>query len=112
MAVAVSILARDATSLKRAIVTLTFSGTYTTGGETPSPTFLKALSWSKVHLANFTQVDLGVAAGLIAQYDHVNNKVLLFETAGTVDLPLKELTSAASLTGVVMRAEFVGEGNS
>ena len=111
MAVAVTIEARDATSLKRAIAKLTFSGTYTTAGETPSPTFLKALSMSKIHLANFTQVDLGVAAGLIAQYDHVNHKVLLFETAGTVDLPLKELSSGASLTGVVMKAEFVGEGN-
>jgi hypothetical protein len=111
MAVAVAILARDVSSLKRAIVQLTFSGTYTTGGETPSPSFLKALSFSKVHLAKFTQVDLGVAAGLIAQYDHVNHKVVLFETAGTVDLPLKELSSGASLTSVVMRAEFVGEGN-
>jgi len=112
MAVAVAILARDASSLKRAICTLTFSGTYTTGGETPSPSFLKALSFSRVLFVSITQADLGVAAGLIAQYDHVNNKLLLFETAGTVDLPLKELSSGASLTGVVMRAEFVGEGNS
>jgi len=111
MAVAVSILARDVSSLKRIVALLTFSGTYTTGGETPTAGFLKELVMSRIHFVAFEQSDVLVAGGLVASYDHTNNKVFLRETAGTVDLPLKELSSGASLTGVLVRAEFVGEGN-
>jgi len=111
MAVAVAIKARDVSSLKRIVAELTFSGTYTTGGEAPTEGFLKAFAMSKFHLVAFTQVDVLTTGGLVAGYDHATNKVFLRETAGTVDLPLKELTSGASLTGVIFRAEFVGEGN-
>jgi len=111
MAVAVSTLARDVSSLKRVIALLTFSGTYTTGGEAPTEGFLKALSLSKIHAVFFEQSDVLTTGGLVASYDHTNNKVFLRETAGTVDLPLKELSSGASLTGVLFRAEFIGEGN-
>ncbi len=110
MAVATAILARDVSSLKRVIASLTFSGTYTTGGEAPTAGFLKDLAMSKFHMVNFTEVDNAVT-GLVAKYDHAANKVMLFETAAAVDSPLKEITSAQSLTGVVFRAEFIGEGN-
>lgn len=111
MAVAVSILARDVSSLKRVIAQLTFSGTYTTGGEAPAAGFKKELVMSRILAVFFEQSDVLTAGGLVASYDHTNDKVFLRETAGTVDLPLKELTSGASLTNVVMRAEFIGEGN-
>ena len=111
MAVALAIKARDVSSLKRAVVELTFSGTYTTGGEAPTAGFLKELSFSKIHTVNFMQADVLTTGGLVAGYDLATNKVFLRETAGTVDLPLKELSSGASLTGVIFRAEFVGEGN-
>jgi len=111
MAVATTIKARDATSLKRYIVELAFSGTYTTGGEASSAGFLKDLSLSKIHMVKFTGVDTGTTTGLLAKYDHTANKVMLMETAATVDNPLKELSSGASLTGVTLRAEFIGEGN-
>jgi len=111
MAVVTTILARDVSSLKRMIALLTFSGTYTTGGEAPTAGFLKDLSMSRIHAVFFEQSDVLVTGGLVASYDHATNKVFLRETAGTVDLPLKELSSAASLTGVLFRAEFIGEGN-
>jgi len=111
MAVAVSTLARDVSSLKRVIALLTFSGTYTTGGEAPTAGFLKEFSLSKIHAVFFEQADVLVTGGLVASYDHVNNKVFLRETAGKVDLPLKELSLGASLTGVLVRAEFIAEGN-
>jgi hypothetical protein len=111
MAVATSIVARDASSLKRIIATLTFSGTYTTGGEASTAGFLKDLSLSKIHMVSFTQVDTGTTTGLVAKYDHATNKVMLLETAAAVDQPLKELTSGGSLTNVTFRAEFIGEGN-
>lgn len=111
MAVALTILGRDASSLRRIVAQLTFSGTYTTGGEAPTNGFLKELAMSRILLALFEQADVLTAGGLVASYDHTNNKVFLRETAGTVDLPLKELTSGASLTNVVFRAEFIGEGN-
>jgi hypothetical protein len=111
MAVAAVIKARDVSSLKRLIVELTFSGTYTTGGEVTTAGFKKDLAMSKIHMVNFMQSDVETAAGLIAGYDITNNKVFLRETAGTVDLPFKELSSGASLTNVKFLAEFIGEGN-
>lgn len=111
MAVAVAIRARDVSSLRRVIADLTFSGTYTTGGEAPSAGFLKSMEFSKIHFVTLTQTDTGTTTGLVAKYDHTNNKVMLCETAATVDNPLKELTSAASLTNIAFRAEFIGEGN-
>lgn len=111
MAVSISEIRHDVTSLRRAFCKLTFSGTYTTGGETPSPTVLKALGFSKILMAHFMQFDVVAAGGLIATYDVASGKLFLRETAGTVDLPFKELSSGASLTNVVFLAEFVGEGN-
>jgi hypothetical protein len=111
MALAVSILARDVSSLKRIIALLTLSGTYTTGGEAPTEGFKKALGMTRFHAVFFEQSDVLTTGGLVASYDHAADKVFLRETAGTVDLPLKELSSGASLTGVLLRAEFIGEGN-
>ena len=111
MAVALAIRARDASSLKRIIADLTFSGTYTTGGEVTTAGFLKDLSLSRVHMVHFAQVDGAVAGGIMPQYDHVANKVKLFEGGAAADSPNKEVTSAQSLTGIVVRAEFIGEGN-
>ena len=111
MAVSVAVVARDVSSLKRVIATLTFSGTYTTGGEQVSGGFLKALAMSKVHMVNLAQDDVEAAARFGASYDRAADKVMLAETSGTVDTPHKELSSGASLTNVVFRAEFIGEGN-
>jgi hypothetical protein len=111
MAVATSILARDATALKRMIALLTFSGTYTTGGEAPTNGFLKDFAMSRMLMVVFSQSDGAVSGGVVAQYDHTNNKVKLFEGGAAADSPNKELTSGQSLTGVIVRAEFIGEGN-
>lgn len=111
MAVALAVRARDVSSLRRIIADLTFSGTYTTGGEATTAGFLKDLSMSRIHMVHFNQVDGGVSAGLVAQYNPTTNKVQLYEGGAAVDSPQKEVTSAQSLAGVVMRAEFIGEGN-
>lgn len=111
MAVAVAVVARDVSSLKRVIATLTFSGTYTTGGEAPTAGFLKELSMSKIHMVNLAQDDVVAAGRYGASYDRAANKVMLAETSATVDTPHKELTSGATLTNIVFRAEFIGEGN-
>ena len=109
MAVAVAIKARDASSLKRVIVELTFSGTYTTGGEAPTIGFLKTLSLSKIHIAHIDQGSLGAADGVGAKYDYANNKVMLFRSDQIDDFE-EELPNGTAITNV-LRAEFVGEGN-
>jgi len=110
MAVAVSAIRRDATALKRVICTLTFSGTYTTGGEAPTVGFLKALSLSAIIKANIDQGGNGASDGLVAKYNHSTNKVQLYEGGAAADSPMKEVTSAQAIA-VVLIAEFIGDGN-
>ena len=108
MTVAVSIKARDVSSLRRTVVELTFSGTYTTGGEAPTNGFLKALEGTKFHIVH---VESGGAAatGVVAKYDYANNKVQLFRV-DQIDDSLEELPNGTAIAQV-LRAEFVGEGN-
>lgn len=108
MAVALSIKARDVSSLKRTIVELTFSGTYTTNGEATTAGFLKDLSMSEIL---FVDVESGGAAatGVVAKYDYAANKILLFRT-DQIDDTLEELPNATAIAQV-LRAEFVGRGN-
>jgi len=110
MAVAVSAIRRDATALKRVFCTLTFSGTYTTGGEAPTVGWLKALSLSSLLKANIDQGGNGASDGVIAKYNHSTNKIQLYEGGAAVDSPMKELTSAQAIA-LVLQAEFIGDGN-
>ena len=111
MAVAAVIKARDATSLKRAIVELTFSGTYTTGGEATTLGFLKDLSWTVVHAMLTGGTAAGSAVnGVQAVYNHSTNKIQLYRV-DQVDDTLEELPNGTALDQVT-RVEFVGLGNS
>lgn len=110
MAVAVTIKARDFTSKKRVVAELTFSGTYTTGGEAPTAGFLAELGLSSVDMAN---LEAGApvaqaALGTIAKYEYSTNKVTLWEGAAAADNPFEELTSGQSIANLVLRGEFVG----
>lgn len=108
MAVAVAITHRDLSNRKRQIATLTFSGTYSTGGEAPTQGFLKALELGvKVDFATI-EGGGGVANGVVAQYDYTANKVKLFRTDQIDDFS-EELPAATSLTNVgPLRGEFIG----
>lgn len=111
MAVAVSIKARDFTAKKRVIADLTFSGTYTTGGEAPTNGFLKDLELSKI---DFAKIESGApvaqtALGTVAKYEYSTNKVTLWEGGAAADSPMKELTSGQSIANLVLRGEFVGD---
>lgn len=108
MAVAVSIKARDVSSLRRTVVELTFSGTYSTGGEAPTNGFLKALEATRFHIVHI-EGGGAAATGVVPKYDYATNKVMLFRT-DQVDDTLEELPAATAIAQV-LRAEFVGEGN-
>lgn len=106
MAVALAIVVRDFTSLKRVIADLTFSGTYTTGGEVTTKGFLADLGMNKIWKVNPDQGG-NVATGLILQYNYTTNKMTLFR-ADQVDDFIEEVANAAALTGV-HRCEFIGQ---
>lgn len=108
MAVALAIKARDASSLKRAIVELTFSGTYTTNGEATTNGFKKDLSFSRIHMVHI-EGGGAAATGVVAKYDYAADKILLFRT-DQIDDTLEELPNATAIAQV-LRAEFIGEGN-
>lgn len=108
MAVAAVIKARDVSSLKRTIVELTFSGTYTTGGEAPTEGFLKLLSYSEVTLA-LIEGGGAAATGVVPKYNYSTDKVMLFRV-DQVDDTLEELPNATAIAQV-LRGEFIGKGN-
>jgi len=68
--------------------------TYVTGGVPVTPAMLGLAQIEKV--ISITPVGTSVAP-LLGQWDSVNSKIMLIETAGTVDLPLKELSSGATV---------------
>lgn len=111
MAVAVTIKSRDFTSKKRVFADLTFSGTYTTGGEAPTNGFLKELGLSSI---DFAKIESGAPAaqttlGTIAKYEYSTNKVTLWEGAAGADAPFEEVTNGQSIANLVLRGEFVGD---
>lgn len=110
MAVAVTIIDRDVegTRFKRT-VSMAFSGTYTTGGESPTNGWLKALELpASGKVTDFNpQFGGGAAVGVGAQYDRTNNKVLLFRTDQIDDFN-EELPAATSLTGITLEATVKG----
>lgn len=106
MAVAAVMKVRDVTSRKRNVMELTFSGTYTTGGETPTGGWKKTSEcYTAIEKVN---VDSGGAAatGVVARYDHVNDKLMLFRV-DQIDDAMEELPNATAIAQV-LRAEFVG----
>lgn len=108
MAVAMVIKARDVSTLKRTVVELTFSGTYSTGGEATTTGFLKDLSYSEVL---FAHIESGGAAatGVVPKYDYATDKIMLFR-ADQIDDTLEELPNGTAIAQV-LRAELVGRGN-
>lgn len=109
MAASLAIVARDATNLKRAVVIITLSGTYTTGGEVTTAGFKKDLSFSRIHLVHFEAALAGADTLVIPKYDYATDKLMLFR-ADQVDDFLEQLPNATAITHV-FRAEFIGEGN-
>lgn len=98
MAVAVAVVARDATAKKRVIAELTFSGTYTTGGEAPTGGFLPELGLDTMDLAIFEQPQFAA----LLTYDYAENKVVLWEIADAA-----EQDNGDAIVFVV-RGEFIG----
>lgn len=105
MALALTVVARDVSSMKRVIADLALSGTYTTGGEAPSLGFLKELGMTEVLKVN---VDSGGAAatGKLSQYDYANAKLKLFRT-DQIDDFAEEVPNGTALADT-LRAEFIG----
>lgn len=129
MAVAASITRRDVEGARfTREVTLTFSGTYTAGGEAVTPRTAFELP-TKVD-----RVEIQPQKGYSFDYDYAANKVLIYalavaggaaaagtdalsikssvlskEAAGAAHAPLRELATSQSLTNVgAIRARVVG----
>jgi hypothetical protein len=85
---------------------LTLTSTYVTGGVPIAP--------SQVGLGSIQSLDARPAgsdvAGLVAKWDQTNSKILLFETAAAVDNPLKEITSAQSVSTTILDVTAKGLG--
>lgn len=106
MAVALAVVDIYYTSRKHVVADLTFSGTYTTGGEVTTNGYKKDLGMpTKVLRAN---LDSGGAAdtGFVPQYDHAADKIILRRTDQVDDFQ-EQLPNATAITGTI-RAEFIG----
>lgn len=114
MAVAVTINDRDVRGSRfHRQVRMTFSGTYTTGGEAPTGGWLKALEFStKVtdylpQSGGIGSAGAGAGLGIVTDYDRTNNKVLLYRV-DQIDDHLEEVPNGTSLTNVALEASFDG----
>jgi len=110
MPVTVTVKSRDFTAKKRVVADLTFSGTYTTGGEVTTNGFLRDLGLSSMDIAH---IESGApvaqaALGTIAKYEYSTDKITLWESGAAVDTPFKELTSGQSIANLVLRGAFIG----
>jgi hypothetical protein len=74
---------------------LAMTSTYVTGGVPITPSSHLGLAQVE-SVMSITPSGTSVAP-LPGQWDPVNKKIMLYETAGTVDLPLKELSSGATV---------------
>jgi hypothetical protein len=74
------------------------TSTYVTGGVPVTPAMLGLSRIDKI--VSITPVGTSVAP-LLGQWDAANSKIMLIETAGTVDLPLKELSSGATVANSI-----------
>jgi hypothetical protein len=87
---------------------ITFDSSYVTGGEplTPANVGLKKIEQAIPHgLARGGASDVE-AVGV--SYDYTNQKLFAYETAATVDLAFKEVTSTANLSTYDVRMTFIG----
>lgn len=73
---------------------LAMSSTYVTGGVPITP---GTLGLSRIDAVVSIQPVGTSVAPLGGQWDSANSKIMLYETAGTVDLPFKELSSGATV---------------
>jgi len=85
---------------------LTLTSTYVTGGVPIAPSQVGLGS-----ILSLTAVASGSdVAGLVAKWDQTNGKIMLFETAAAVDNPLKEITSAQSVSTTILDVTAKGLG--
>ena len=109
MAVTVSVVDREFTNRKIVVADLTFSGSYTTGGEAPTNGFKKDLGLpTKVTHASIDQGGGSADSGVLAKYDYVNDKILLYRV-DQIDDFAEQLPNATPLTNVgPLRVRFTG----
>lgn len=110
MTVAVTVRTRNFDSKKRVVADLTFSSTYTTGGEAPTNGFLRELGLQTV---DFADIESGAPVGqptlgVVAKYEYSTGKVTLWRTDQVDDFK-EELPNGTSIANIVLRGEFVGD---
>jgi hypothetical protein len=94
VAIAATLISRERVGRKHETVSrLVLSSTYVTGGVpvTPSTFGLTTIDTLTAQPSGATTTTLGT------QWDPAASKIMLTETAGTVDLPFKELSSGATV---------------
>lgn len=109
MTVALAIKSRDFSSKKRVVAELTFSSTYTTGGEAPTSGYKAQLGYTQI---DFVSLEGGAGAdqptlGVRAKYDYATDKITLWRT-DQVDDYAEEVPNGTSIASIIIRGEFVG----
>jgi hypothetical protein len=91
------------------VLNIAFDSSYPTGGEplTAADCGLKKIEQFIPH--GVARGGTGDVAAVAVAYDHTNSKLFAYETAGTVDLALKEATSTMDLsTYTDLRVTVIG----
>lgn len=91
--------------LRHNMVDLTFSGSYSVGGETITP---RQVGLTRIlNVTGTVTGDTGAVAYQVA-YDRTNNKIQLYTSNGASPARLKEMTASAYDAVTVGRLTFVG----
>jgi hypothetical protein len=92
------------------IVTVTYTGTYATGGDSFTPAMVGLSTFVAVlPIARF--IAAAGLSGVLAQYDYTNSKLALWGEDGTgvsAGLPLAQLASGAAVTGLILDVLVLG----
>lgn len=93
--------------LGRTITDITLDGSYSAGGYALDNKSLGLLSNPKSVECTYKHATATVSS--LPQWDSANNKIKIFETAGTVDLPFKEVAAGDVTSSHVIRATAYGD---
>ena len=106
MAIAYAMVERRSDT-RQNVVDITLDGSYSAGGYALDNASLGVVG-NPTNIDCSTYVHATATVTNVAQWDPVNNKIKIFETAGTVDLPFKEVAAGDVTTSHKIRATVTG----
>jgi hypothetical protein len=97
-------------NVRARLVTVTYTGTYATGGDAFTPAMVGLSTFAAV-IPTAQFVAASSLSGVVPQYDYANQKLALYGEDGTgasVGLPLAQLAAATTLTNLVLVVLCIG----